>query len=448
MAPRRSFTREFKLESVRWYYENGKNINKTSNHFTVDRKRIRDWIKSEDSIRQSKNGSRSNRIGRVKYPLLEKELYKQFIEMRDTGKRVKRWWFNSKAKTMISEFYPDDDGEFKMSDRWFQGFCRRYRISFRRKTHAAQKSPSELRQKIEEFHASVIRERKRGTYSLRDLANMDQTPLPFVLDDNKTYDKVGAKEVWIASGQSGLEKRQCTVQLTVFADGSTLPPLIIFRGKGLRIQPDEKKKWDKRVKVMFQPSAWCDENIMKRWIQEDWNNMFLNPPTPGSTGKMLFADVHPAQQTDGVKVLLSRCKTKLKNIPGGTTSRIQVLDVVINKPFKNNVREQFEEHMDQNLDLYVEGKLSVSERRILTTKWVANAWQHIKEQKEMIKDGFLKCRLSNSLDGSYDEFLNVNGIEDYVFPSKNGQEFELIDIDSDEEQDEDDEVFVAEESFD
>ena len=66
----------------------------------------------------------------------------------------------------------------------------------------------------------------------------------------------------------------------------------------------------------------------------------------------------------------------------------------------------------------------------------------------MIKDGFLKCRLSNSLDGSYDEFLNVNGIEDYVFPSKNGQEFELIDIDSDEEQDEDDEAFVAEESFD
>ena len=32
---------------------------------------------------------------------------------------------------------------------------------------------------------------------------------------------------------------------------------------------------------------------------------------------------------------------------------IQVLDVNINKPFKNNVREQFEEHMDQNLDLYM-----------------------------------------------------------------------------------------------
>ena len=83
------------------------------------------------------------------------------------------------------------------------------------------------------------------------------------------YDKVGPKEVWIASGQSGLEKRQCTVQLTMFADGSTLRPFIIFRGKGLNIQPDEKKQWHKRVKAMFQLSAWYDENIMKRWIQED-----------------------------------------------------------------------------------------------------------------------------------------------------------------------------------
>ena len=31
--------------------------------------------------------------------------------------------------------------------------------------------------------------------------------LPFVLDDGKTYDKKGLKEVWAQSGQSGLDKR-------------------------------------------------------------------------------------------------------------------------------------------------------------------------------------------------------------------------------------------------
>ena len=36
---------------------------------------------------------------------------------------------------------------------------------------------------------------------------MDQTPLSFAMGDNRNYDQICADEVWIASGQSGLEKR-------------------------------------------------------------------------------------------------------------------------------------------------------------------------------------------------------------------------------------------------
>ena len=52
-----------------------------------------------------------------------------------------------------------------------------------------------------------------------------------MLHDGKTYDKKDVKEVWAQSGQSGLDKRQATVQLTVFADGiDRVRPTIIFRG--------------------------------------------------------------------------------------------------------------------------------------------------------------------------------------------------------------------------
>ena len=40
-----------------------------------------------------------------------------------------------------------------------------------------------------ELHAKTLIERTRGTYTSRDFANMDQILLPFVLNDNKTYDK-------------------------------------------------------------------------------------------------------------------------------------------------------------------------------------------------------------------------------------------------------------------
>ena len=131
-----------------------------------------------------------------------------------------------------------------------------------------------LRESVEMFHKASQAIRRRGVYQLKDLANMDQTPLPFVLDDGKTYDKTGVDEVWCASGASGLDKRQCTVQLTIFADGGTLMPLIIFRGQGMRINAAEKKAWDKRVKVMFQTNAWCDEAIMKKWINDVVQHFF------------------------------------------------------------------------------------------------------------------------------------------------------------------------------
>ena len=78
--------------------------------------------------------------------------------------------------------------------------------------------------------------RNTGNFEASDLANMDRAPLPFVLDDRKTYDKKGVKEVWAQSGQSGQDKRQTTVQLAVFTDGvDRVRPTVIFRGKGLRI---------------------------------------------------------------------------------------------------------------------------------------------------------------------------------------------------------------------
>ena len=149
---------------------------------------------------------------------------------------------------------------------------------FRKNTHTAQKSPAELKNAIEMFYGKLLHERRRGTFSLADIANMDQTPLPFVMYDGKTYNQIGSKEIWCASGSSGLEKRQGTIQLTIFADGvSRVRPLVIFRGTGLRIKAEEKRKRDKRVKVLFQKNVWCDEKMMKEWKANECANYFTNP---------------------------------------------------------------------------------------------------------------------------------------------------------------------------
>ena len=124
-------------------------------------------------------------------------------------------------------------------------------------------------------------------------------------------------------------------------------------------------------------------------------------------------------------MMLQRVKTALVNVPKGTTSRVQPLDVSINKPFKNFVRRQFEEHIDKNLELYINGKISAAERRVLITKWVANAWQSIKGETDLIQRSFLKCGFSNALDGSEYHCVNIKGIEGYSIPDPE-EEYELL----------------------
>ena len=154
----------------------------------------------------------------------------------------------------------------------------------------------------------MLRFRNTGNFKASDLVNMDQTPLPLVLDDGKTYDEK-EEDVWVQSGQSSLDKSQATVQLTVFADGvDRVKPTVVFRGKGFWISAKKTKLW--QVKVMDQEEkAWCDQEITKEWVSAEWTNPFKNPVGQNSDGKILIADVHHVQQTDSLKELLKKQKT-------------------------------------------------------------------------------------------------------------------------------------------
>ena len=101
-----------------------------------------------------------------------------------------------------------------------------FKISLRRKTHNTKK-PAEAEIILRKFHKHLLRLKKRRKYKLADTASINQTESSFITDDKKTYDVTNSKDTWCKSGQSGLEKRQCGVQLTVFADG--ISPFSPFR---------------------------------------------------------------------------------------------------------------------------------------------------------------------------------------------------------------------------
>ena len=143
------------------------------------------------------------------------------------------------------------------------------------------------------------------------------------------------------------------------------------------------------------------------------------PPYNWLNWKILVADVHQAQQADGVKALLKKKNIELFNVPPGCTSRVQPLDISVNKPFKDVVRQQFEKHLEENLQRYTEGKIRASERRVLVTKWVGKAWTKVGSNRDMVVRSFKKCGISLSLHGSKNGQIHIESIEEYELPISN-----------------------------
>ena len=124
---RRSYTREFKLMVVDWYLMHGENKSKTARHFNVSCKQIRDWVRNRRKVEDQERGSRASGRGcTARYPLMEKTLYEEFLEMHRRGVPVTRDWFLIRARQLIEGLYADVT--FKSSPQWFKKFCARFKI--------------------------------------------------------------------------------------------------------------------------------------------------------------------------------------------------------------------------------------------------------------------------------------------------------------------------------
>ena len=111
---RQSYTREFKLYFVSWYFKNGKNVFKTSLEFKVDRKQVRTWVAKEPSIKATKIKKRCERGMAAKFPDIEKHLHTEFLKLEKEGRSIKKWWFVT-GREFLKNCHPD--AKFLFSDK-------------------------------------------------------------------------------------------------------------------------------------------------------------------------------------------------------------------------------------------------------------------------------------------------------------------------------------------
>jgi hypothetical protein len=113
--------------------------------------------------------------------------------------------------------------------------------------------------------------------------------------------------------------------------------------------------------------------------------------------RLLSLDIYSAQKTPAIKEIFAN-------------QHVQVLDVSVNKIFKNRIKHLADIHFTNNPE---DWNTSVSRRRIIITHWVGEAyiWLHEK-QKDLIIKTFQQVGLALPIDGSQDDIIKVKDVPD------------------------------------
>lgn len=404
---RQSYTMAEKLKVIQFAEQHGNRS--AQREFDIAESNIRLWRRSKENLEKMPRLQRANRGKKAAWPRLEQDVMAWITEKRNNGLAILPTMIRLKAIELSKDLqYDFPAGQFKASNHWCQQFMKRNGLSLRQKTTLAQRLPPDYEEKIVQFHQYVIRQRWAHNYPLHLVGNMDEVPVQFDMPSNRTVNAVGDKTVKIRT--TGNEKNRLTVVLACAGDGSKLKPLVIFKRKTM---PKIQNKHG--VVVTVQEKGWMDSEIMKIWIEKVWRARIGGLSRRRS---LLVFDSFEAHKTEQVKRSLKSENTDLSVIPGGLTSVLQPLDVCLNKPFKDRLRQRWMTWMAEGIhELTPTGRQKKPSEELMC-QWISEAWREI--PREMVARSFLKCGITNSLDGSED---------DLVFDSSSDESFDddLID---------------------
>ena len=258
-----------------------------------------------------------------------------------------------------------------------------------------------------------------GRFLPEQRLNVDQVPLPFVIDKKTTYEVPCGRgkerrdhRVWVAQPGSGLDKRQATLQLC-FGLKTVMKPALIFRGMGVRISKAEVLAYDKDVDIFWQAKAWADTRVSVEWVKKS-----LSPVVSSLPEYILFCDNLTTQVSDQFRKAVSDTSGNPHyGIPNGTHFW-QPVDAAPGKTFVSLIKQAQNEwfEYDDNVELWLgndtDKKLTASDRRILLCQWVGQAYRQFKSSQydQMRYRAFEKKGCLITANGDFDEKNQPEGM--------------------------------------
>ena len=126
-------------------------------------------------------------------------------------------------------------------------------------------------------------------------------------------------------------------------------------------------------------------------------------------------DLFHSRRSDPVWVCLKDNDISLSLVPGGCTGLLQPLDVSVNRPFKDILKDKIDkdfEHQQLHNKEIATSSSAIGEMRVMMTRCVAEAWEIFCWDKTGVVIRSFRCLgIALPIDGSCDEELSIKGLE-------------------------------------
>jgi hypothetical protein len=241
---------------------------------------------------------------------------------------------------------------------------------------------------------------------------MDQTGIHLVPSSSWTYEQKGSEHVAVIGAE---DKRQITACIASSMDGNFLPLQLVFQGKTPRcLPPDTPASLASLAHLTFSDNHWSSQTTMKEYIEKiimPYANRCIELHQLHADAKIILVlDVWAVHKSEEFRRFLRshHPRIHLVFVPANCTSKLQVADVALQRPFKSQITNLFNEwaaaqikvQLKQDNVVGLNDKLKMLTIKPLALEWCIESYRGMKERKQLVLDGWQQCclRLFNVMD--------------------------------------------------
>lgn len=360
----------------------------------------------EDGSGSSSARGRGRPAALAAYPDVESEIKTTLQKLRQHGAPVSRRVIRWVVRGVLELRAPQLLDSFHISAGWISKWARtEMKWSWRKSTTAASKLPLDWEERGVQMAMRLAAQIEMYDVHASLVINLDQTGVHLVPASFWTYDPAGSSSVAVVGAE---DKRQITAVVASSLYGDVLPLQLIFQGKTERSHPPSTpSSISARVHVTHSPNHWSNVETMQQWVEHVFipyrERCVRQFELRADAAAILVLDVWAVHISQEFRMYMRQKHPRIHLIyvPANCTSKLQVADVALQRPFKSHIRElfnawaasQIREQIAAGPDKVVglRDSFGMAKLKPLVLQWCIESWQRLVDDKSYVAQGWYKC---------------------------------------------------------